>query len=69
MASFHTSSITSGLPYFRTILAPFFPEVPEGNLLLLALSPTQIFQFFSFGCGKDAGRNVRRKNGVWLEFL
>ena len=48
MASFHTSSITSGLPYFRTILAPFFPEVPEGNLLLLALSPTQIFQFFFF---------------------
>lgn len=42
-------------------MAPFLPEVPEGNLLLLALSPTQILQVFSFGCGEDAGRNVRRK--------
>lgn len=64
--SFHTSLVVSGLPDYRTALAPF-PEAPEERLLLLALFPTWIFQFcffFSFGCGKDAGQRVRRKNGV-----
>lgn len=59
--------VTSGLPYFRTILAPFIPEV-SGNFLLLAPSPTQIFLFF-FWVWQGCWANIRRKGPVWVKLL
>lgn len=49
--SFHTSLVVSGLPDYRTVLAPSFPEAPEERLLLLELFSTWIFQFFVFFWG------------------
>lgn len=64
--SFHTSLVVSGLPDYRTVLAPSFPEAPAAGTLFNLDFP--VFCVF-LGCGKDAGQRMRRKNGVWIELF